>query len=142
MYVFDFKSKYLNVKFTLVGRISLLEGDSGIGKSYVFNTLKTLANSRMYHDQLKDLIFISNLGEVGMIHSLVEQYKDRLILVDNIEFLAYDFQFLKDLTKLAYNNHILVIGRGRLPLEVHLSDILHLEIEGNNFLLLPEEFYQ
>lgn len=142
MYVFDFKSKYLNVKFTLVGRISLLEGDSGIGKSYVFNTLKTLANSRMYHDQLKDLIFISNLGEVGMIHSLVEQYKDRLILVDNIEFLAYDFQFLKDLTKLAYNNHILVIGRGRLPLEIHLSDILHLEIEGNNFLLLPEEFYQ
>ena len=117
----QFKAVPFTYNLEMLHRITLVKGDSGTGKTYLFGLLWDLKDSGLY-DRLE--LFNRRTKD---FHRLLYECKDRCIVIDNADILL-DWQD-KQFINFEKSNQYLIFGRS----------CSGLALSSKSFMLLSED---
>ena len=96
------------VDFELRNRITVIEGDSATGKSFVCFLLRQINNGESI---ILNLDLLKSVGGADMVQPLLNLESNKVIIIDQAKEIELEFpNFLNTIFK--SNNFFLVIGRG------------------------------
>ena len=107
------------------GRRTIIQGDSGTGKSYVFDLLN-------FESKDENIIFINlelvyNIGNFNLIYNALKNIKNSLIFIDNANDIFELYPKFEDLVDEDYNNQYVIIGRAP-QIQYNISNMAELKI--------------
>lgn len=124
---FDFQGKSVNLE--LHGNKVVVKGESGIGKTYLYNAIQLLKQNEMVNhvclSKSFSNVFCYNRSTDSLLSHL-RQHSQSLIIVDNGELVITDE--VSEYVDNDYQNHYLIFGRG----------LCNLRLTPNNFAELCE----
>ena len=130
-----------NVYIPLFSGNTILLGNNGTGKSYVYEALKKASSER----KLKfDCACFDNNNCTAMLHTLNSDYKG-LIVLENFDILRVNYPELIPLLQ-EQSHQVLLIGRCVDNIPRHMFYVFELVRKGRNIgvkaLVSPVEFYK
>lgn len=110
MYCLEFEHVDIHVSLELKRELTVLSGDNGTGKTFLFNVVRDWA----FENDRDDIICLSYpIYNTGEVEGVVQKLKDthgNLVLVDNADDMR-QYKDLIDLIESDLNNYYIVMGR-------------------------------
>ena len=125
---FDFKFGNVDFKIELINKLTLIGGDSGVGKSLLFQGFQYLAKEREYEGKL---ICINVLdSNASNIDTLCKTNKNKVFVIDNGDLIIpiETRRYIAD----DKNNQYIIFARNTKGYTPLASNICALEVSTNN----------
>ena len=126
----EFSSMNLTYKLNFRNYFTIIAGDSGSGKTFLFNRLKDLKQIHLY-DKLK--LYNAESENFDSIYNC----KNSFIVIDNFDILVSDK--LREFLQYDKTNQFLVFGRNTDGLPVDIDSFLYLK-NSNSYITFEEVF--
>lgn len=126
----EFSSMNLTYKLNFRNYFTIIAGDSGSGKTFLFNRLKDLKQIHLY-DKLK--LYNAESENFDSIYNC----KNSFIVIDNFDILVSDK--LREFLQYDKTNQFLVFGRNTDGLPVDIDSFLYLK-NSNGYITFEEVF--
>lgn len=140
MIVKSIETSFLGVKFDIIfkNRLVFIDGDSGVGKTFLFRALIKYAT--FYKAPIEFINYYIVHGDVNRVKQHIDQYKNKLFIIDNADILLDDELRVK--IALDSKNQYLIFGRDVRLLGMTIKNLAALKIVNNVGKLVYEYNYK
>lgn len=105
---FKFKKNGYDIKLKFNSRITLIQGDSGTGKTYIYQILDTVRIAKEYNNIVcYNSRYLSN--EHASLLDKIQNLKDKLIVIDNAEIILGSKE--RKYIMMDHSNQYIIFGR-------------------------------